>query len=76
MDTTYRRPVARRSPYVPVYTLHDMRMETNKPVPVIVCTGCQHPIKAPRGDAAIQCRDCGKKMKIVSIGAAGEIGRI
>ncbi len=64
--------------YVPVYTLHEMHVETGQipKLPVIICTGCAHPIPAPRGSAALQCRDCGKKMKIVSIGPAGETGRI
>jgi LSD1 subclass zinc finger protein len=60
---------------VPVFTLHDMHLETNNPVPVIICTGCQHPIPAPRGSAAIQCRDCGKKMQIVSISPANQATR-
>jgi predicted RNA-binding Zn-ribbon protein involved in translation (DUF1610 family) len=49
--------------------MHDLLLETGQipQVPVIVCTGCGHPIPAPNGRAQIQCRDCGKKMQIVSI---------
>ena len=61
--------------YVPVYTLHEMRQETNGAVPVIICTGCGHPIPAPRGSARIQCRDCGKKMQIQSITPAASSDR-
>jgi predicted RNA-binding Zn-ribbon protein involved in translation (DUF1610 family) len=63
--------------YVPVYTLHDMKLETEQApqVPVIVCTGCGHDIPAPNGGAAIQCRDCGKKMQIVSIRPAAQTNR-
>ena len=55
--------------FVPVYTLHDMKQETGEisAVPVVICSGCQHPIPSPRGSARIQCRDCGKKMHIVGI---------
>lgn len=60
--------------YVPVYTLHDMKQETGEipEIPVIVCTGCGHPIPAPKGSAALQCRDCGKRMNIVSIRPAAQ----
>jgi LSD1 subclass zinc finger protein len=61
--------------YVPVYTLHEMQQELRQPVPVIICTGCHHPIPAPRGSAAIQCRDCGKKMQVVSISPTAEANR-
>jgi hypothetical protein len=64
-------------PYVPVYTLHDMKTETGDipNIPVVICTGCSHPIPAPRGSAALQCRDCGKKMQIVSISPAAQASR-
>lgn len=77
--TQYRRPPSRRGvAYVPVYTLHEMREELRNmgnteqipQVPVIICSGCGHEITAPKGSAAIQCRDCGKKMQVVSVGPA------
>jgi LSD1 subclass zinc finger protein len=63
--------------YVPVYTLHEMLEETGqKPdVPVVICSGCAHPITAPRGSALIQCRDCGKKMQIHSISPVAQTSR-
>jgi LSD1 subclass zinc finger protein len=65
----------KQATYVPVYTLHEMNQELRRPVPVIVCTGCAHPIPAPRGSAPIQCRDCGKKMQIVNIRPSGDNSR-
>lgn len=67
----------RARPYVPVFTLHEMHMETGRipEIPVVICTGCQHPIPSPRGAAAIQCRDCGKRMQIVSISPAAQTER-
>ena len=69
--------LAAKSQYVPVYTLHDMKQETGEisAVPVVICSGCQHPIPAPRGSAKIQCRDCGRKMNIVGITPTGDRGR-
>jgi LSD1 subclass zinc finger protein len=63
--------------YVPVYTLHEMLEQTGqKPdVPVVICSGCSHPIPAPRGSALIQCRDCGKKMQVKSISPAAQSTR-
>lgn len=63
--------------YVPVYTLHEMHVETGHipKVPVILCSGCSHPIPAPNGDAEIQCRDCGRKMHIRSIRPAAQASR-
>jgi len=75
---THRRPSEPvGAVYVPVHTLHDMAVETGKipQIPVIVCTGCGHPIPAPNGSAAIQCRDCGKKMQIVSIQPVNQTDR-
>ena len=63
--------------YVPVFTLHDMKLETGEipQVPVILCTGCGHEIPAPNGSAHLQCRDCGRKMQIKSISPATQTSR-
>jgi LSD1 subclass zinc finger protein len=65
--------------YIPVYTLHEMRQmvapEEMPQQPVIICTGCAHEIPAPRGAARVQCRDCGKRMQVVSISPAQQATR-
>jgi DNA-directed RNA polymerase subunit RPC12/RpoP len=73
---TSRRPSdTERAVYVPVYTLHEMNQEIRKPTPIIICSGCGHEIPAPKGDAAIQCRDCGRKMQVKSISPTAEATR-
>ena len=64
--------------YIPVHTLHEMLVETGQigQAPVIICSGCEHPIPAPRGAAMIQCRDCGRKMQVKSIHPATQATRV
>ena len=80
--TTRRPSSAAGVAYVPVYTLHEMMLALRErgepetaPMPVVICSGCGHPIPAPRGSAGIQCRDCGKRMQVVSISPATQASR-
>ena len=41
-------------------------------IPVILCTGCAHPVPAPRVSGPVRCDRCGKRMTVVNIQAVGD----